>query len=68
MPVDELRELDRGLALSLLDLGEDSETTERQLHAWRLHPAIAHEAVAWAVERRTVSHRIAPGDLPPEAA
>ena len=57
LPVDELRERARGLALSLLELGEDTEATERQLHTWRLHPAIAHDAVAWAVERRTVTQR-----------
>jgi hypothetical protein len=68
LPVEEMRERARGLALSLLELGEDRETTERQLHRWRLHPAIAHEAVTWAAERRTVTQRIAPQDLPPEAA
>ena len=69
LPVDQLRERARGLALSLLELGEDVETTERQLHTWRLHPAIAHEAVAWAVARRTaVTQRVPRDDLPPEAA
>ena len=68
LPVDELRERARGLALSLLALGEDTESTERQLHSWRLHPAIAHDAVAWAVQHRQVTQRIATGDLPPEAA
>src|SRR5688572_15704318 len=52
LPIDQLRERARGLALSLLELGEDAEATERQLHGWRLHPAIAHEAVAWAVQHR----------------
>ena len=68
LPVDQLRERARGLALSLLELGEDSEATERQLHTWRLHPAIAHEAVAWALERRAVTRAVAQDDLPPEAA
>ena len=68
LPVDELRERARGLALSLLALGEDHESTERQLHTWRLHPAIAHDAVSWAVQHRTLAERILPGDLPPEAA
>ena len=67
LPVGQLRERARGLALSLLELGEDSEATERQLHTWRLHPAIAHDAVAWAVEHRRVTQPVAP-DLPPEAA
>lgn len=68
IPVDQLRERARGLALSLLELGEDREATERQLHTWRLHPAIAHEAVAWAVDRRQVTRAVARDDLPPEAA
>jgi hypothetical protein len=53
LPVHELRERARGLALSLLDLGETPEATERQLHTWRMHPAIAHDAVSWAVAHRT---------------
>ncbi|MCU1455352.1 MAG: hypothetical protein JWN46_3498, partial [Acidimicrobiales bacterium] len=44
----ERRRRARSLALSLLELGEDAPATERQLHHWRFHPAIAHEAVAWA--------------------
>ncbi|MFL6205008.1 MAG: hypothetical protein ACJ739_06625 [Acidimicrobiales bacterium] len=68
LPVEEMRERARGLALSLLELGEGAEATERQLHRWRLHPAIAHEAVAWAIDHRSVTQRVAPGDLPPEAA
>jgi hypothetical protein len=68
LPVDHLRERARGLALSLLQLGEDAEATERQLHRWRLHPAIAHEAISWAVARREVSQVVRRDDLPPEAA
>ena len=45
-----LRQRARQLALSLLELGEDPAATERQLHRWRFHPAMAHEAVRWAVE------------------
>ena len=48
---DDLRDQARRLALSLLELGEDNEATERQLHRWRFHPALASEAMAWAVER-----------------
>ena len=68
LAVDQLRERARGLALSLLELGEDVEATEGQLHRWRLHPAMAHEAVAWAVDRRQATRRVARDDLPPEAA
>ena len=39
------------LALSLVELGEDGAGTERQLHRWRFHPALASEATAWALDR-----------------
>jgi hypothetical protein len=68
LPVDQLRERARGLALSLLELGEDAEASERQLHTWRFHPAIAYEAVAWAVERHRVARSTSRNGLPPEAA
>lgn len=69
LSVDEMRERARGLALSLLLLGEDSESTERQLHAWQVHPAVAHEAVSWAIDHRSSVIPAAPtSDLPPEAA
>jgi len=45
---EELRRRARALALSLFELGEDYESTERQLHRWKFHPAIAHDAVQWA--------------------
>src|SRR5579875_246128 len=41
----------RQLALSLLELGEDAEEVERQLLRWRYHPALAREALCWAVDR-----------------
>jgi len=46
-----MRNRARHLALSLLELGEDGEGTERQLHRWRIHPAMAHDATAWALAR-----------------
>jgi hypothetical protein len=46
---DEMRERARQLALSLVELGEDGAGTERQLHRWRFHPALASEATAWAL-------------------
>ena len=45
------RRRSRQLALSLLELGEEPEAVERQLLRWRYHPALAHEAMAWAVDR-----------------
>lgn len=41
----------RRLALTLLELGEDLSTTERQLHAWHFHPSVAFDAAHWAVRR-----------------
>jgi hypothetical protein len=62
--VDRLRLRSRRLALSLLELGEDLETTERQLLRWRFHPALAREAAAWAWDR----HRAALKEAEREAA
>ena len=59
---EQARHRARQLALSLLQLGEDGETTERQLHRWRIHPALAHEATAWAVDRHRstqAAHQVA---------
>lgn len=49
----EMRQRARQLALSLLEIGEDVQATERQLHRWRFHPAVAHEALRWAIEHAT---------------
>ncbi|HZA00173.1 MAG TPA: hypothetical protein VE575_15535 [Acidimicrobiales bacterium] len=68
---DELREQARRLALSLLELGEGVEAAERQLHRWRFSPALASEAIAWAVGRHTQRAGGGPtptGDARPEAA
>jgi hypothetical protein len=35
----------------MIQLGEDNQSVERQLHRWRFHPAIAHEAIRWALAR-----------------
>ena len=51
LPADQQRRRGRHLALSLVELGEDAEATERQLLRWRYHPALAREAAAWAWER-----------------
>lgn len=47
-----MRRRARALAASLLDLGEDAESAERQLHRWRFHPAVAHDALRWAQGER----------------
>jgi hypothetical protein len=53
-PAEEARERARRLALSLVDLGEDLETTERQLLRWGVHPSVARDGSAWAWEHRQV--------------
>ena len=49
--VERMRNRSRRLALSLIELGEDLEATERQLHRWRFHPSIARESSLWAWEQ-----------------
>jgi hypothetical protein len=71
LAVEQLRNRARHLALSLLELGEDGEATERQLHRWRIHPAMAHDATAWAVARHRAAVAAASppsADEPPGAA
>jgi hypothetical protein len=41
----------RHLALSLVELGEGRDATERQLLRWRYPPALASEAAGWAWAR-----------------
>jgi hypothetical protein len=50
---DEMRRRARRLALGLYQLGEDTPAVEHQLHEWRVHPAMAHDAVRWAQARLT---------------
>lgn len=50
-PAEHFRRRSRQLALSLVQLGEDLEATERQLVRWRFHPVLAREAASWAWER-----------------
>lgn len=50
--VEERRTRARRLALSLLELGEPPEEAELQLHRWKVHPGLAHEALRWATARR----------------
>lgn len=56
---DEQRRRARRLALSLFELGEDRESAERQLHRWRFHPALSHQAVEWAWDRHRVAQKAA---------
>lgn len=50
-PGEAQRRRARQLALSLLELGEDFDATERQLMHWRYHPTVTREALAWAWEQ-----------------
>jgi hypothetical protein len=51
-PADEhLRRRAKQLALSIVDIGEDAETAERQLLRWRFPANVARQAAAWAHER-----------------
>lgn len=59
--VERMRTRSRRLALSLIELGEDLEGTERQLHRWRFHPSIARESSLWAWEQHRQA-RAAGGD------
>jgi hypothetical protein len=59
----------RRLALSLFELGEDREATERQLLRWKFHPALARESAAWAWDRhRQALVDAAPSSDPPPGA
>ena len=58
----------RRLALSLLELGEDVEGAERQLHRWRFHPLVAREATAWAWKRHSEANAAANAWTPDDAA
>jgi hypothetical protein len=73
--LEQMRQRARQMGLSLLELGEDGPSTERQLARWRIHPAVAHEATAWAVARHREAQRAAAlqraasgGDGPLDAA
>jgi hypothetical protein len=52
---DQLRRRSRVLALSLVELGEDVEGSERHLLRWGYHPALARDAAVWAWERHRSS-------------
>jgi hypothetical protein len=64
------RRRSRRLALSLFELGEDREATERQLLRWKFHPALARESAAWAWDRhrRALLEAAEPAPGPPDAA
>ena len=63
---ESLRRRVRRLALSLLELGEDLEATERQLLRWKFHPELCREAAgwAWARHRQAMAEAGLPGGEP----
>jgi len=65
---EQLRRRSRRLALSLVELGEDVEATERQLVRWKFHPALARESAAWARDRHQRALREAAGEPDPDHA
>jgi hypothetical protein len=67
--LETLRHRARRLAVSMVELGEDLEGTERQLHRWRFHPALANDAARFAwdhVESRRRADAL--GSTEPQAA
>jgi hypothetical protein len=58
---EEIRRRARRLALSLVELGETDEAIEHQLHRWKLHPAMAHDALRWARDRDREHEPAGPG-------
>lgn len=66
--LDKLRRRSRRLALSLLELGEDPEATERQLLRWRFHPSICHESTRWAQAQQARADAVEVDDGPLPAA
>ena len=66
---EQLRLRARRLALSLIELGEDVEGTERQLTRWKFHPVLCREAAAWAWDRhRQALAAVEQADPPDDAA
>ncbi|HVM65229.1 MAG TPA: hypothetical protein VMU14_10235, partial [Acidimicrobiales bacterium] len=47
----------RSVALSLLELDPDVSAVEQRLLSWRVHPAVAHDAAVWALERHAAASR-----------
>ena len=63
---DQMRRRSRRLALSLLELGEDVEATERQLLRWKFHPPLCRESAAWAWDRHRRALAAAAGHPDPD--
>lgn len=55
-----LRRRGRLLALSMMEMGDDLDRAEHRLLSLRYHPALAHDAAAWAWERHRAVDMPAP--------
>ena len=58
----------RRLALSLLELGEDVDATERQLLRWKFQPGLCRESAAWAWDRHQRATLLDDNDRGPDEA
>jgi hypothetical protein len=47
-----------------LEIGESLEAAERQLHRWKVHPAVAHEALRWATAQHSEAPQVTAADAP----
>ncbi|MGH9043045.1 MAG: hypothetical protein ACRDZ3_22765 [Acidimicrobiia bacterium] len=69
-PFEAERRNARRLALTVVELGEDLDTTERTLGAAGFHPAVCRESSAWAWDRhrRARAEALALGEAEPSVA
>jgi hypothetical protein len=67
-PVELARRRARRVALTLVAQGETMDTVERALHGGGFHPALAHEAVRWAMDRKRDLDDDTPAAWPEPAA
>lgn len=63
-PDDDRTSRARQLAVSLLEIGEDADATERQLNRWRFGATLSRDATVWAVAHTVDRHALPCG--PPQ--
>jgi hypothetical protein len=54
---ESVRRSARSLALTMLEIDPDTSAIEQRLTSWRIHPAVAHDAAIWALERHAAASR-----------
>ncbi len=64
---DHARQRDRArrLAVALVEMGDELDVVERQLHRWGYHPALAHDAIRWARAARLGGAELAAAEAGP---